>query len=151
MSLAGKSRNELAASLAGADRDALLDLIFSLVTFERLITAREIAEATHCNKRDVLADMKAGRFVDPIFGAGFFCRASNSFRVSVSAANAWRRSFFVRSRRPDPIPPEKNARAVEDWTVRMGDPGPDTDVTGKNVEQRRHLELACESCKTGDL
>jgi hypothetical protein len=58
-------------------------------------TAREIAEAEGCNKRDVLADMKAGRFVDPIFGAGFFCRARNSFRVTGSAVKAWRQSFFV--------------------------------------------------------
>jgi hypothetical protein len=111
MKLTGKTRAELAAALAGLDRQALLDLVFSLVSFERLLTAREIAEATHCNKRDVLADMKAGRFVDPIFGAGFFCRAANSFRVSASAANAWRRSFFVPVRRRDAIPTQKNTRS----------------------------------------
>jgi hypothetical protein len=37
-----------------------------------LLTARQIAEASGVVKGHVLADMKAGRFVDPIFGAGFF-------------------------------------------------------------------------------
>jgi hypothetical protein len=112
MRLEGKTRAEIAEALAGKDREALIELIYRLVTFERLLTAREIAEASHINKRDVLADMKAGRFVDPIFGTGFFCRAANSFRVSASAANAWRRSFFVRVHRHDRDPiPEQNKHA----------------------------------------
>jgi hypothetical protein len=130
MKLTGKTRAELAVALAGLDREALLDLVFSLVSFERLVTAREIAEATHCNKRDVLADMKAGRFVDPIFGAGFFCRAANSFRVSASAANAWRRSFFVPVRRPDAIPAQKNTCGSENG------------IEGQKAGQSDRLELA---------
>lgn len=82
-------------ALAGMDHEQLVTLVHSLVTLERLYTARQIAESEGCNKRDVLADMKAGRFVDPIFGAGFFCRARNSFRVTGSAVKAWRQSFFV--------------------------------------------------------
>ena len=109
MSLIGKTREEVAQALAGKDREQLITLVHSLVTLERLFTAKQIAEAEGCNKRDVLADMKAGRFVDPIFGAGFFVRARNSFRVTGSAVRAWRRSSFVRAR--DPIPLEKNTRA----------------------------------------
>lgn len=47
------------------------------------------------NKREVLRDLNAGKFNDPILGAGFFYRGSSSKKVTVSAANAWRRSFFV--------------------------------------------------------
>jgi hypothetical protein len=144
MKLVGKTRAELSLALAGLDREALLDVVFSLVTFERLLTAREIAQATHCNKRDVLADMKAGRFVDPIFGAGFFCRAANSFRVSASAANAWRRSFFVPIRRRDPIPLEKKTREPSQ-----------NDVNGEKAGQRRHpqdlVAAVVEMIENGDL
>jgi len=95
MKLAAKTRCELDTLLQSKSRTELIDLIFRLTTFERLLTAREIAEASHMSKRDVLRDMKAGCFEDPIFGRGFFCRAANSLRVSASAANAWRGSFFV--------------------------------------------------------
>lgn len=105
MRLTGKTRAELESCLADKSRAELLDLLFSLVTFERLLTAREIAEASHVAKRDVLAAMRAGCFVDPLHGRGFFCRAGNSLRVSAGAANAWRRSFFVPV--VDPIPPHK--------------------------------------------
>jgi hypothetical protein len=101
MRLTGKTRAEIDALLGDRSRDELVGLIFSLVSFDRLLTAREIAEASHVAKRDVISEMRAGRFVDPMFGAGFFCRAGNSLRVSASAANAWRESFFV------PVPLEE--------------------------------------------
>jgi len=93
--LNGKTRDEIEAALTEKTRAQLLDLIHELATFDRLLTAGQVAACTRKNKREVLAAMKAGRFVDPIFGAGFFCLAANSFRVSITAANAWRRSFFV--------------------------------------------------------
>ncbi len=107
MQLTSKTRAEIDALLRERSRGELVDLIFSLVTFERLLTAREIADASHVAKRDILADMRAGRFVDPIFGAGFFCRAGNSLKVSASAANAWRASFFVPVPAADSIPGHK--------------------------------------------
>jgi hypothetical protein len=98
-----------------------------------LVSAREIAEASKMSRRDVLADMKTGKFVDPIFGAGFFCRASNSLRVSASAANAWRKSFFVSvsADRPpaDSIPPHKKREAVASAFQ--------TDLDGRNFGQKR--------------
>lgn len=127
-----RTRAELEECLRGKSRAQLVDLIFSLVTFEQLLTAREIAAASHMSKRDVLAAMKAGRFVDPMFGPGFFCRASNSLRVSASAANAWRESFFVRIPGNGsglfPIPARKKERAVI--------PGPYTDLVGGNSLQK---------------
>jgi len=45
--------------------------VVSLAGLERLLTARQIAEASGVVKRHVLADMLAGRFVDPIFAVGF--------------------------------------------------------------------------------
>jgi hypothetical protein len=90
-----QTRAELDVAMQGKTRGELLDVIFSLMALDRLMSARQIAEASGVSKRDVLAAMKAGAFVDPLFGRGFFCRASNSLRVSARAANAWRRSFFV--------------------------------------------------------
>jgi hypothetical protein len=129
MRLTGKTREELATALAGKSRGELLELIFSLVTFERLLSAREIAEASRMSRRDVLAAMKAGDFVDPIFGAGFFCRAANSFKVSASAANAWRRSFFVPA---DSIPPHKK-RSIAGISARH------TDLNGESRGQKRAM------------
>jgi hypothetical protein len=126
LKLSGKTRDEVAGALAGFDREQLITLVHSLVTLDRLYTAKQIAEAEGCNKRDVLADMKAGRFIDPIFGAGFFVRARNSFRVTGSAVRAWRRSSFVRAR--DAIPAGKNA--LED---------PQNGVEAKEPGQRRDL------------
>jgi hypothetical protein len=93
--LSGKTRDELASILADKPHAELVELIYRLVTFERLLTAREIADASHVSRNDVLEDMKAGRFVDPIFGPGFFCRGIG-FRVTTTAANQWREGFFVR-------------------------------------------------------
>ena len=126
MKLTGKTREELAAALSGRTRGELVELIFSLVSFERLLSASEIAAASKMSRRDVLADMKAGRFVDPVFGAGFFCRASNSLKVSASAANAWRRSFFVPA---DSLPPLKKREAN----------GHQIDVDVENLAQKRGL------------
>jgi hypothetical protein len=109
MRLNGKTRAELESCLSDKTRAELVDLIFSLVSFDRLLTAREIAEASHVAKRDVIQAMRAGAFVDPMFGRGFFCRAAHSLRVTVSAANAWRRSFFV----PVAVPPYKKESTLQ--------------------------------------
>jgi hypothetical protein len=101
--LSGKTRAELISILADKPHAELVELIYRLVTFERLLTAREIADASHVSRNDVLEDMKAGRFVDPIFGPGFFCRGIG-FRVTTSAANQWREGFFIR---PGALPSEK--------------------------------------------
>ena len=140
MRLTGKTRREIETSLSEKTREQLLDLIHNLVTFERLLTAREIAEASHVDKRTVLADMHAGGFVDPIFGAGFFCRGSKSFRVSATAANAWRESFFVRitgngSSRTESIPAHKKERA-ESIAALKKEPPSENGVTGKKAEQK---------------
>ena len=149
MKLTGKTLEEIAAALVRVDREGLLTLIHSLVTLEKLYSARQIAEMEGCNKRDVLSDMKAGRFVDPIYGAGFFVRARNSFRVTGSAVAAWRRSCFVRARRQDvleadSIPLEKNKRAASE-----------NDVNGEKPGQRRHapelVAAVADMIKNGDL
>jgi hypothetical protein len=44
---------------------------------------------------------------NPIFRRGFFCRAGNSLKVSATAANAWRLSFFVPVTPRIPIPDQK--------------------------------------------
>jgi hypothetical protein len=107
--LSGKTRDELASILADKPHAELVELIYRLVTFERLLTAREIADASHVSRNDVLADMKAGRFVDPIFGPGFFCRGIG-FRVTTTAANHWREGFFVRPGDGAALPSEKKPR-----------------------------------------
>lgn len=129
MRLTGKTRDELADALADKSRAELLELIYSLVTFERLLSVREIAQGSRVCHRDVLADMKAGKFVDPIFGRGFFCRASNSLKVSAGAANAWRRSFFVSVPPADSIPPHKKREPRRC--------SPQTDLDGRNFRQKR--------------
>jgi hypothetical protein len=86
------------------------------------------------SRRDVLADMKAGRFVCPIHGRGFFCRASNSLRVTAAAANAWRRSFFV------PVELAGDPIASHKREIEPGDRSPispATDQHGPNIRQRR--------------
>jgi len=109
--LTGKTYDEISAALAQASRDDLVRLVFSLVTLEKLLTPAQIARESQVPRRDVLADMRAGRFTDPIFGRGFFCRASKSFRISASAVNAWRATWFVAVRRAA-IPAEKKSAPV---------------------------------------
>ena len=95
MKLTGMTREQIQAALAAKSRGELLDVIYSLATFEPLLTVRQVAAASGINKREVLRDIKAGKFVDPVLGAGFFFRGSSSVKVSALAAHAWRRSFFV--------------------------------------------------------
>jgi len=125
MRLSGKTRGEVDQALADKTRAQLVDLIYRLVSVEQLLTAREIAEASGMARRDVLRDMKAGRFIDPIFGRGFFVLARNSFKVSASAVNAWRESRF---HRPRAIPGEKD-----------GAP-PETDLRREKSAPNGHLE-----------
>lgn len=93
--LIGRTRGEIERALAGKSREELLDLIYRLVTFEPLLTARQIANTCHVAKRDVLREITQGKFVDPVLGPGFFTRGGNSKKVTISAANAWRASYFV--------------------------------------------------------
>jgi hypothetical protein len=123
MKLESKSYSEVAQALAGKSREQLIDLIYELSMLERLMTSREIAKASRIHVREVLADMRAGRFVDPIHGRGFFSRARNSFKVSVSAANRWRREWFV-PRELCSIPVKKNGA------------DPQIDVRRENVRQK---------------
>jgi hypothetical protein len=90
MNLTGKSREQIGRALRERSRAELLDLIFSLSTVEELFKPSEIAKRSKINRRDVLRDIKAGKF-----GGGYFCRAQNSLAVSASSVNKWRRSFFV--------------------------------------------------------
>lgn len=140
MKLAGKTRTEVETALAGKSRAELVELVFSLVTFERLLTSREIAEASHVAKRDVIRAMRAGGFVDPIFGRGFFCRAGNSLRVSATAANAWRQTFFVPVASRDSIPGHKKSAAFPSILQSAEDERrPEcwqTDVEGENARAK---------------
>lgn len=142
MRLTGKTRDELAAALADKSRAELLELIFSLVTFERLLSVREIAQASRVCPRDVSAAMKAGAFIDPIHGRGFFCRGSHSLKVSASAANAWRRSFFVSVPElpADSIPPLKkeSGQWIEDENGKLDwDTSVQIGVEPMNLRQKR--------------
>jgi hypothetical protein len=92
-SWSGEPAEKVSVLLAGKPRTEVVELVVALAGLERLLTARQIAEASGFAKRHVLAGMKAGRFVDLIFGAVFFCRAPNFLRVSASAANARRQAF----------------------------------------------------------
>jgi hypothetical protein len=97
--LAAKTREDFTAALADTPRSELVELLFRATTLEPLLTAREIAEASHVDKADVIAAMKAGQFVDPVLGPGFFCRHDklSRMRVTVAAAVAWRRRWFMRA------------------------------------------------------
>ncbi len=94
MNLAGKTREEIEAAMAGKPRDALIDVIYSLATVEQLFKPAEIAIRSCVNKRVVLRDIRDGKFGD------YFVRAENSIAVPASGVNAWRRSFCVPQKRP---------------------------------------------------
>jgi hypothetical protein len=114
--LSGKTREEIAEVVKSKGPQGVVDIIFSLVSLDRLLSASEIAERCGVPKREVLADMKAGRFHDPILGAGFFARSfkGSSYKVSTGAVNEWRRSWFVPARGAgDPLPSKKKAAAAE--------------------------------------
>jgi hypothetical protein len=116
-----QTRAELDVVLQGKTRSELVDLIWSLVSLDKLLSARQIAEACGISKRTVLQAMKAGAFVDPLFGRGCFFFAANCIKVSIRAANAWRRSFFVQ---PDSITGHKKKT------------GSDIGVDGKRAGQK---------------
>lgn len=90
MTLAGKSREQIAHALARLERDELYDLIFSLVTVEQLLKPSEVASLSGMDKRTVLADIDAGKLGD------VFLRTEPQPRVAVSAVNRWRDGFRVR-------------------------------------------------------
>jgi hypothetical protein len=95
MTLVGKTRQQIADQLRDRGHEDLVDVIFSMAAVQELFTAPEIAKRSRINVRDVRKDMKAGKFVDPIFGAGFFVRGGNSKKVTAGAVQYWRRTFFV--------------------------------------------------------
>jgi len=90
MNLAGKSRQEIAQTLASKSRDELIDIIFSLSTVEQHFRPADVAMRSGMTKRTVLADIHAGRF-----NGEYFKRAGNQITVSASGVNAWRASFRV--------------------------------------------------------
>lgn len=95
MTLAGKTRQQIAGALRDLNHEELVDVVFSLAAVQELFTAPEIAKRSHVGVRDVRKDMRAGKFVDPVFGAGYFARGGNSKKVTTGAVQHWRRSFFV--------------------------------------------------------
>lgn len=115
MKLQGKTFDEVQAALREFDHDQCVRLVFTLANFEQLLTASRIAKESCVDVREVLADMRAGRFVDPIFGRGFFKFGRTSYKVSRSAANEWRREWFVRLE--DSIPGKKKKRRRRDIGV----------------------------------
>jgi hypothetical protein len=94
--LTGKTIAELEALLADTSREQLIKLLHQYTSPNQLLSARQIAAASGVDKRDVIADMKAGRFRDPILGPGFFCRHPKLSRMRVSAAAVadWERQWF---------------------------------------------------------
>lgn len=132
-SLRDKTREEVERALDDRDRSALIDIIQSLISFDRWLTAHQIADSSQVPKREVLEDMKAGRFHDPIFGDGFFRRSGNSFRVSTAAANEWRRSFFVAIERRPRIPGGRLVAITRRKTARRPR---EMDLTGKSAGQK---------------
>lgn len=87
--------DEIAKALKDTPRRELVEIIVSMTALEPLVTAAQIAAREGVNPRVVRAEMKAGKMPHPLWGPGYVCHGSNSKKVPVSAANAWRRSFFV--------------------------------------------------------
>jgi hypothetical protein len=92
-----RSRQEIECALRGKTREELVELICQLATLERLLTARQIASVCRINTRHVGREMTDGRFVDPLYGPGFYMFGSKSKKVSVSAAEAWREKLMRRA------------------------------------------------------
>lgn len=92
MRLHGKTREQIAESLAGHTRDELIGVIFSLATVEQHFKPAEVAERTGMDKRTVLKDIHAG-----LFGGEYLKRAENQILVSSSGVNKWLQSFRVRT------------------------------------------------------
>jgi hypothetical protein len=83
------------AELEGKSRVELYEIIVSLRTVEPLFSAQQVALRSKMNVRDVRKAINEGKL-----GGGFFCWGANSKKVSASAVNAWRQSFFVSVRPP---------------------------------------------------
>lgn len=109
--LAEKSPEDIAAALEDKRRDELIELIVALVRPEHLLTASQIAQRCQVPKEEVLADMRAGRFRDAVFGTGFLSRSArgSSHKVTRAAVLSWMRTWFVPVQPPNPIPTKKKA------------------------------------------
>lgn len=89
------SPEQIMAALKHTPPQELREIIVSMATLEPEFSATQIAARVKMNVRDVRRAMRAGEMPHPIFGAGYFCRGTNSKKVAASQVNAWRRSFFV--------------------------------------------------------
>jgi hypothetical protein len=89
-SLCGKTREQIEHELRDKSRAELIEIIWSLSTVEELFTPAELASREKRSRREVLRDLKAGKY-----GGGFYAFAFNSLRASASGINAYRKSFFV--------------------------------------------------------
>lgn len=106
MSLAGKTPQQIAEWAKDKSHPELVIALQRAVAAEPLFTAAQIAELEQRRKVDVLKDIKAGRYVDPVLGAGYFSPGENSKKVSASALNNRRAAFFV----PVTVNEESNGR-----------------------------------------
>lgn len=84
-------RRELRPRLAPEMRDfeALVDAIFSLANVERLYRPAEVADMSGVPRREVLADLRQGKF------GAYYERSDNQPRIAGSAVNRWRDGFRV--------------------------------------------------------
>ena len=114
MNLTGKTRSEIVDALDGRNRAELVDLICSLAAVEELLTPAELARREKRDRRNVLRDIKSGRY-----GGGYYAFAFNSLRISASAVNGLRAQQFVRcnsngekenGRRLEPVSGKKSNR-----------------------------------------
>jgi hypothetical protein len=95
MNFTGKTREQIARACADKTHDELVDLLFRYATVDSLLKPREIAVREGRPKRDVIRDMKAGEYVDPVLGAGYVVFGFNSIRATGAAVNARWKRFFV--------------------------------------------------------
>ncbi len=89
--LRGRSFAEIREILTKTSRDELIVIVAALATIEPLFKPSEIRALVHRRQRDILADIKAGKFGD------YFCFGPNSLAVPTSGVNAWLARFRVRA------------------------------------------------------
>jgi hypothetical protein len=142
--LAEKSPQEIAEALKDKRRDELLTIIALLVRPLDQITASQLAKRCQVPKAEILADMRAGRFYDPIEGPGFFTRSpkGSAFKVTRLAAARWMRSMFVHVRPEISLPARKKSAAAQNGLV-------DEKATQKRRLDSLERQLV-EGCGPGD-
>lgn len=128
--LTGKTREQIARALRERSREDLLDVIWSMATVDELKTPSEVAALEKRDKRSVVRDMKAGCYVDPVFGCGYIAFAKNSLRLSAAAINGRRAAQFVPAIATDkkeragsePVSSEKRYEQKADGDLHDGGP-----------------------------